>query len=124
MIFRFIKQRLRSFPFAFQGIKTTFQDEPNIRVHLFFALMAIFFGILLKISSAEWLAVTIVIGMVFTAELMNTAIENTVNLLTEQRNIFARKAKDAAAAAVLFSAFVSVIVGLIIFLPKLINLFV
>jgi diacylglycerol kinase len=76
-------------------------------------------GIITKISSIEWLILVITICLVLYAELMNTALENTVDLITEEFNEKAKLAKDISSGAVLICAIMSVIVGIIIFLPKL-----
>lgn len=124
MISKFFRSRGRSFRHAFNGIASFYKAETNARIHLFFTTAAVFCGFLFKISAIEWCCVLIVIGMVMTAEAINTAIERNVDLATLERHPLAKDAKDIAAAAVLFSAFISVIVGLLIFLPKLFAFFV
>jgi diacylglycerol kinase len=80
------------------------------------------FGILFAISIAEWMLCLLCFGLVITAEMLNTAIENLVDLASPQKHVLAGKAKDIAAGAVLVAAIVAAIVGLIIFLPKVWNL--
>jgi diacylglycerol kinase len=90
-----------------------------MRIHLTFTVLVIIFGWILRISITEWLLCLLCFGLVFTAEMVNTAIENVVDLVSPQQNKLAGKAKDIAAGAVLVSAIISACVGLIIFIPKL-----
>ena len=85
-------------------------------------LMVIIAGVILKINTTEWSIVLILCGLVISLELINTAIENAVDLVTEEYNEKAKNAKDIAAGAVLFSAIIAAIIGFIIFLPKIINI--
>ena len=94
-----------------------------MRVHLGLAFIAIMAGIVFQISSSDWLALVIVISFVFILELINTAIETLVDLYTIEYHHLAKVAKDTAAGAVMVAAGMSVCVGLIIFLPKIINWF-
>lgn len=85
-------------------------------------LMVIIAGVILRINTTEWSIVLILFGLVISLELINTAIENVVDLVTEEYNEKAKNAKDIAAGAVLFSAIIAAIIGFIIFLPKIINI--
>lgn len=114
----------KSFGYAFQGIFHTIRDERNIKIHLFATAMVILFGAWLRISRTEWLICLILFGLVISLELVNTAIEACVDLVTEEKKPLAKKAKDAAAGAVLFSAIMAAIIGLAIFLPKLAAVFI
>lgn len=96
-----------------------FRTERNMRIHLTFTVLVIIFGWILRISITEWLLCLLCFGLVFTAEMVNTAIENVVDLVSPQQNKLAGKAKDMAAGAVLVSAIISACIGLIIFIPKL-----
>ena len=117
------KRLINSFKYAFTGIKTAFKTEQNMKIHLIILILVIIFGIILKISKAEWIICIILIGFVISLELINTAIENTVDLITIENNPKAKIAKDTAAGAVLISAITAAIIGLIIFIPKIILLF-
>ncbi|HEY5557010.1 diacylglycerol kinase family protein [Acetobacterium sp.] len=120
-----IRRKLtKSFSFAIAGVKYTLKTQPNMRVHLGLAFIAIMAGIVFRISSSDWLALVIVISFVFILELINTAIETLVDLYTIEYHHLAKVAKDTAAGAVMVAAGMSVCVGLIIFLPKIINWFV
>ncbi|KRL38447.1 hypothetical protein FD20_GL001647 [Liquorilactobacillus uvarum DSM 19971] len=99
-------------------------EERNLRFHLFAATMALILGWLLKLSAGEWLWLCLSISLVIINEIWNTVAENIVDLVTDyQYSILAKKAKDMAAGAVLLSAFFALIVALVIFVPKLCNLF-
>ena len=115
-----MKKLLKSFKYAFEGIYTGIKIEQNMKRHIAIMIIVIIFGIMLKINITEWIICIILFGLVISMELMNTAIENTVDLITKERNQQAKIAKDVAAGAVLVSAIVSAIVGLIIFIPKII----
>ncbi|HOG05742.1 MAG TPA: diacylglycerol kinase family protein [Paludibacter sp.] len=114
-----MKRLIQSFRNAFRGVATVFRTERNMRIHLTFTVLVIIFGWILRISITEWLLCLLCFGLVFTAEMVNTAIENVVDLVSPQQNKLAGKAKDIAAGAVLVSAIISACVGLIIFIPKL-----
>ena len=106
---------------SLNGIKNVYKNENNIRIQTVFAVIAIIAGIILRISLLEFGIITIVIFMVFISEFFNTVAENIVDMITEEYNEKAKIAKDISAAAVTLSAIMSVIVGIIIFLPKIIN---
>ncbi len=115
------KKRGKSFVYAAKGIKSFIIREHNAWIHSAATLTVIILGITLHISRTEWMAVIICIGMVFAAEAFNTAIERLVNLVSPDYNKMAGDVKDIAAGAVLLCAVAAAIVGLIIFLPKLIS---
>lgn len=113
------KNRKIGFSFAVKGIIAVLKTERNFRVHLMFLLVVAACGFFFKISSFEWIAVVIVSGMVFTSEMLNTTIEKTIDYLRPEHHPMAAFIKDAAAGAVLIGAITAVIIGIIIFLPKL-----
>ena len=112
--------RLKSTTHAFRGIGIFIKTTHNAWLHLFFAVLAVYMGFLFKISEAEWTAVVFAIGMVIISEAFNTAIEIDIDLTSPTYHPYARDTKDVAAGAVLISVLVAGIVGLIIFLPKII----
>ena len=114
-----MKKLLKSFKYAFDGICTGIKEEQNMKIHITIMILVIIFGIMLKISKMEWIICIILFGLVISMELINTAIENTVDLVTKEKNEQAKIAKDVAAGAVLVSAITSAIIGLIIFVPKI-----
>ncbi|MFC5542107.1 diacylglycerol kinase family protein [Ureibacillus suwonensis] len=107
----------RSFRFAFEGIYLA-TKERNMRIHLTCALIAIIAGLLSKLSVTEWLVLIITIALVIGMEMVNTAIENVVDLVSPEYHPLAKAAKDVAAGAVLVFAIASICIGMIIFLPK------
>lgn len=114
---------IRGFGFAFKGLFYACKTQLNFRVHLFCAAIAITLGWYLKISSAEWLWIILSIGMVLLTEIINTAIELLVDLVSPDYNEKAGHIKDMCAAAVLVTAITALVIGIVIFLPKLIVLF-
>jgi diacylglycerol kinase (ATP) len=114
-----LKSRFDSFKFAFRGLWSLLKNEHNSRIHLLAASAAIALGIILKINLYEWSLLVIVIGIVFIAELINSSLEKLADLVDREWNESIMKAKDYAAAAVLISAIVSVVVGGLIFIPKI-----
>lgn len=117
------KSRLRSFKFAFKGIESLFREEPNSRIHFIAAVVAVSLGIFLRISLLDWSLITIVAGLVFISELINTSLETLSDIVDPEWNEKIRKAKDYSAAAVLISALISLVVGTLIFLPRILDLF-
>ena len=113
--------RMKSFAFAFKGLAELIKSEPNARIHVGASVVAIIAGFLLNISKLEWCAVFIAIALVISSEAFNTAIEKLVDHLFPYQNEIARIIKDISAGAVLICAIIALIVGLIIFLPKLIS---
>ena len=108
-----------SFKHALDGIITALTTQPNFRIHLTLSLIAVILGILTKISGQEWAIIALTIAGGLSIELLNTAIEFTVDLLTDQHHLLAKYAKDTAAGAMLVYAIGSLAVGAFIFLPKL-----
>jgi diacylglycerol kinase (ATP) len=116
-----MSERMKSFRYAFRGMASLLRYEHNARIHLAILLLAIAAGILLKISLNDWMAILFVSGLVFISECFNTAIENLADLISDQPNDHIRRAKDVAAAGVILSAFISVAVGLIVFIPAVLK---
>ncbi len=108
-----------SFVHAFEGIASGLKTERNLLVHFSVMALVVVFGALLGISRSEWLVCVVLFGLVFAAELINTAIETTVDLCMPDVDPRAKLAKDTAAGAVLCAAIASAVAGAIIFLPKL-----
>lgn len=112
----------KSFSYAFAGIFHTIAAERNMKIHCFAACMVVLFGIFLHLSREEWFTCLILFALVMGLELVNTAVEATVDLATKEVDPLAKKAKDAAAGAVLVAAIFAAIIGLWIFVPKLLSL--
>lgn len=118
-----LKKRLKSFEYAYQGLKTLFREEHNARIHLAVSLVVITLGFALEISLMEWICILLIIGLVFACEILNSAIENICDLVSPQRNDYVKKAKDLGAAATIVSAGIAVVIGFLIFAPKIWELF-
>ena len=114
-----MKKIINSFKYAFNGIFTSFKTEKNMKIHLIIAILVVVLGFVLKISKIEWIICTVVISIVISAELFNTAIETVVDMITIEKNEKAKIAKDVSAGAVLITAIGAAIIGLIIFIPKI-----
>ena len=114
-----ITKRLASFRYAFNGLKILVKEEHNARIHLFIATCVLIAGAVFKISTSEWIAVIFCIGLVIALELINSAIENTADLISKEKNETIKKIKDLSAGAVLVAAIASAIIGLIIFLHRI-----
>lgn len=116
-----IKSRLGSFKYAFRGFWSLLKNEHNSRVHFFAAIVAIVIGLILKINTFEWSLLIILFGIVFLTELLNSSLETLADLVDPEWNERIRLAKDYAAAAVLVSAIIAVLVGGLIFIPKILD---
>ncbi len=113
------KSLIYSFYYAGRGIISALKEERNLKIHIGIMLLVILVGFYFKISMAEWIICIILFGLVISLELVNTAIETTVDIAMPEKNEKAKIAKDVSAGAVLVAAIVSVIIGLMIFIPKI-----
>lgn len=109
----------RSFGFAFEGIATEFKKGRNFRIQILIGILALVLGWIFKISSQEWFDLIIVIASVLILELINTAVEAIVDMISPEIQPKAKIAKDVSAGAVLVASAASVAVGALIFLPKI-----
>ena len=117
-----LKKRINSFKYAFEGIIMTIRSETNMKIHLFVMLLVIVAGVVLKLSAAHWKICIILFSLVIAGELFNTAIEAVVDMVMPEFHPKAKIAKDAAAGGVLVLAIGAAIIGLMIFIPKIIAL--
>jgi undecaprenol kinase len=109
---RFVK----SFKYASMGILHAYKTEQNIRIHSVIGMIVCIVAFLLEVSRTEWIIIVCLIGGIISLELINTAIERTIDLVTDKKyHLLAKQAKDLTAGAVLIYAIVSIIIGLIIF---------
>lgn len=113
------KERGNSFTYAWDGIKAVLQTEHNTWIHLTLTVVALALGFILNISAGEFMGLIIVMTMVWTAEIFNTAIEKTMDFISKEKHPQIKLVKDLAAAAVLITAISAIVVGAIIFIPKL-----
>jgi len=112
----------RSFVHAFRGVGELLRTQTNARLHLIATIVVIGAGFGFEITRAEWLAVIGVIGLVWTAEGVNTAVEAVVDLASPESHPLAARAKDVAAGAVLLAAVAAAVIGLLVFGPRLLAL--
>ena len=117
------KPLLGSFSYAVAGILTALLSERNMRIHLISSIVVFLLSIYFSITKMEWIVILFAIGGMFSLELINTAIERVVDLVTKEYHPLAKQAKDIAAGAVFLYAVLSVIVGSIIFIPYIFKLF-
>lgn len=105
--------------YAWNGIQSVFKREGNFRIHLLAMVLVVGMGIFFTLSLLEWLVISLIITVVLVVEVLNSAIERTVDYISTDIHPHAKVIKDMAAGAVLIAAIGSIIIGLIIFLPKI-----
>lgn len=113
---------IKSFGYAFQGILTGIRNERNMKIHCAAIILVTMAGTLFQITAVQWCICLLLFALVAALELVNTAVEAVVDLVTEEKKLLAKVAKDTAAGAVLIAAAASVIIGCIIFLPYVLEL--
>ncbi len=113
------KSLINSFKYALNGIVLALKNERNLKIHFLVMILVIIMGIVFKISNLEWIICILLFGLVISLELVNTAIEKTVDIAMPEINEKAKVAKDVSAGAVLISAISSAIIGFLIFIPKI-----
>lgn len=118
-----LHKRVGGFGYAWKGIKTGWEEEANFRFQTACAAVAVAFGLLLGISRIEWLVLFLTIGLVLTAELINTSLEELCDMYKAEHDPHIEKIKDVAAGAVFLSSWVSILAGAFIFLPRIWTLF-
>lgn len=121
---RKMKKIRNSFKYAIEGIWTSFKTERNMKIHIFIMILVIIAGIILKINKSEWIICIILFAIVIGSELFNTSIETIVDMVMPEKNEKAKIAKDVSAGAVLVVAIGAVIIGLVIFVPRILNILI
>lgn len=116
------KKLINSFKYAFKGIASALLSERNMKIHVTIMALVIIFGIILNISTFEWFVCIICFAIVISAEIFNTALEQMVDIAMPEKDPRAKFVKDVAAGGVLVMAIASAIIGLIIFIPKFLEL--
>lgn len=114
-----IKARIRSIGYAIKGLRILLMYEHNSRIHLLASILVVIAGFVFKISALEWTVVCIAIALVFCFEILNTVVEYLCNFISQEDNENIRRIKDLSAGAVFLAATAAVIVGFIIFVPKI-----
>lgn len=123
-MFHFLYKVLRSFTFAGTGIISALRER-NMKVHVMVLVAVIVFGFWIGLSQLEWVLIAVVSGLVLAAEMVNTAVEELSDIVRDELKLdygATTRARDVAAGAVLVLAMVAAIVGLMIFVPKLVSL--
>lgn len=115
------KFHILSFKYALEGIVSAIKNEPNLKVHILIAFFVLAFSFILQISKQDFINIILIIGFVFSVELTNTSIETVVDAFTEKEHPGAKLSKDISAGAVLITVITAVALGLIIFLPYILN---
>lgn len=116
-------QRVNSFKYAFNGFKILVKEEHNARIHLLAAVIAILAGFIFKVTALEWVALIFAIALVIITEIINTSIENIADFISPNRHKQIKRIKDLSAAAVLIAAIFAVIIGGLIFFPKMVQVY-
>lgn len=110
---------INSFRYAFEGIFTCIRHERNMKIHCAAAVCVIAAGTVLRIPVRDWITCFMLFGLIMSLEMVNTAVEAVVDMVTEEYKPLAKKAKDVAAGAVLISAIMAAVIGCMIFLPRI-----
>lgn len=113
--------RLKSFSHAFNGLKILWKEEHNARIHFVFVFLVILAGLIFKITQSEWISIVFTIALVISMEIINSSIENLADFVSPSIHPHIKKIKDLAAAAVLVSAIAAVVIGLVIFVPRILE---
>jgi diacylglycerol kinase (ATP) len=114
-----VSRLLASFRHAFAGLGHLFRSQPNARIHLAIAIAVLILGLWLGLPARDWAVIAVTMGLVFTAEAFNTALEASIDLASPERHPLAQIGKDVAAAAVTLAALSAVVVGLLLLGPPL-----
>ena len=115
----FLARRVASFGHAIRGLASAIQSEIHVRIDLVVTMAVVAAGLYFEISASEWCSITLTIGLVITSEILNTAIERLVDIVSPEHNPAAGRVKDIAAGATLVAAGCAVVVGVLIFGPRL-----
>ncbi len=114
-----INKHLKSYRYALRGIYIAFREENNMRFHLLAAIAVVTLNIVLDINKTDWLITLILVGLAWTAEVFNTAIETLADRVTKEQDPLIAKVKDLASGAVLITGGIALICAFIIYLPYL-----
>ena len=117
------KRFLKSFKYSIEGLKYAYKNEQSLLIHFIATVLAIILGLTFKISHMEWAVLCIALGVVLASELINTAIEAAVDLITLEINPLAKIAKDCGSAATFVFSMIAAVIGIIIFIPRIMHVF-
>ena len=117
-----IYKRFKSIGFAFDGLKILIKEEHNSRIHILAAIVVLIAGYFFQLSALEWIAIVFAIGLVIAFEIFNSAIENICDFISLGQDDRIKRIKDLSAAGVLVGAITAAIIGLIVFVPKIMGL--
>jgi len=112
-----IKRIAKSFLYAIRGLIKTFQEEQNFKIQSMVAVIILALGFYFEITRIEWIFLVLVIGLVLLMEVLNSAVERIVDILKPRIDTYVKEIKDIMAAAVMLSAIIAVVIGLLIFIP-------
>ena len=118
-----VSRLFKSFDYAVKGLVKTFREEQNLQIQTLASLAVLSLGVYFKITRPEWLVLILVICLVLVAEISNSAVERITDVLKPRINSYVKEIKDIMAAAVLLSSLAAIIVGVMIFWPRLYKLF-
>ncbi|MBC8083766.1 MAG: diacylglycerol kinase family protein [Hymenobacter sp.] len=113
-----LRRRAASFGYAFRGVRAALRSEVHLRLHALATVLVTGLGFYCRLSGLEWALIALVVGLVWSLELVNTAVEAVVNLASPEYHPLAGRAKDVAAGAVLVGAMTALVVGLLVFGPR------
>lgn len=116
------RRYINSWKNSFEGYKYAYTHEQSLLLHIFFSVVAIVCGIVFNITGTQWILLFLVMVVILVAELLNTAIEATVDLITEDFHPLAKVAKDCASASVTTATLLAITVGVYVFIPQIIEL--
>ncbi len=114
-----VRRLLKSFNYAFRGLKKTYKEEQNIRVQMMAGFLVLFLAVLLGLNRVEFSIIIFLVVLVVLMELANSAVERIADVLKPRINTYIKEIKDIMAAAVLLASLMSIVIGLIIFWPYL-----
>lgn len=115
----FLKSRWKSIRIAFEGVRFVLRTQKNAWVHVTITVLVLLMGVLMGLDRLEWVLILLTLGMVWAAESFNTAMEVMIDFVSPEQRPLAKTCKDVSAAGVLITAIVSVLVGVLIFGPRL-----
>lgn len=119
---RGLKRFFNSFKYSIEGLKYAYRYEQSMFIHVIFTVIVLLFNIIFHVSGFEWLIMMICISMTLAAELLNTAIEAAVDLITLERNPLAKIAKDCSSAATFVLSLMAIAIGLVVYIPHFLEM--